>query len=128
MPDALRGHEINWQFESPLQEANSRAKSLAFRETAELMAIAAQMDPGTRFDVDIDKAFRQALGGVAPADWEVPKEIADNAKAQQAQIDRAAQAAQAMSMGADVATKVGGAVQTMGDAAQSVQAAQGVAA
>jgi hypothetical protein len=128
MPDTLRGREINWQFESPLQEANSRAKSLAFRETAELMAMAAQIDPGTRFDVDIDKAFRQALGGVAPADWEVPKEIADSRKAQEAQIQRAQQAAQAMAMGADVATKVGGAVQTMGDAAQSVQAAQGASA
>lgn len=124
MPEQLRGHEINWQFESPLQEANSRAKSIAFRETAELMAIAAQIDPGTRFTVDVDKAFRDALGGVAPADWEVPKEISDSAKAQQAQIDRAMQAAQAMGGAADVATKVGGAVEQLGTAAQSVQAAQ----
>jgi hypothetical protein len=27
MPDPLAGHEIDWQFESPLQAANDRVKS-----------------------------------------------------------------------------------------------------
>lgn len=128
MPDILKGREINWQFESPLQEANDRVKAVSFNDASQLLAQAAQLDPGVRFDLDIDTAFREALGAIVPANWVVPKEQSDNAKAQQAQIDRATQAAQAMAGAADVATKVGGAVQTMGDAAQSVQAAQGVAA
>lgn len=124
MPEILRGHEISWQFESPLQEANSRVKSVAFQETAQLLSMAAQLDPGVRFDVDVDTAFRDAMAGIAPAKWIVPEEVANSRKAQQQQIDRAAQAAQAMGVGADVATRVGGAVQSMGDAAQSVTAAR----
>jgi hypothetical protein len=126
MPDQLKGRQINWQFASPLQEANDRVKVTAFQEAGQLLAQAAQLDPGVRFDLDIDTAFRDALGAIAPAPWVVPTEIANSRKAQEQQIQRATQAAQAMAGAADVATKVGGAVQTMGDAAQSVQMAQGM--
>jgi uncharacterized protein (DUF1778 family) len=125
MPDQLRGKEINWQFESPLQEANERVKATAFTDASQLLAQAAQLDPGVRFDFDVDTAFREALGAVSPANWVVPKEIANAKKAQEQQIQRAQQAAQAMAGAADVATKVGGAVEQMGTAAQSVQAAKG---
>jgi hypothetical protein len=126
MPDQLKGHEINWQFESPLQAANDRLKAEAFNQAGQLLAQAAQLDPGVRFDLDIDTAFREALNGIVPASWIVPKEMADSAKAQEAQIQRAQQAAQAMATGADVAQRVGGAVEQIGTAAQSVQAAQGM--
>jgi hypothetical protein len=82
----------------------------AFQEAGQLLAQAAQLDPGVRFDVDIDTAFRDALGAIRAATWVVPKEIADSKKAQEQQIQRAQQAAQAMAGAADVATKVGGAV------------------
>jgi hypothetical protein len=126
MPDQLKGHEINWQFQSPLQEANDRLKAEAFNQAGQLLAQAATLDPGVRFDLDIDTAFREALNGIVPANWIVPVEVANSKKEQEAQIQRATQAAQAMAGAADVATKVGGAVQTMGDAAQSVQMAQGM--
>jgi hypothetical protein len=125
MPDQLRGHEINWQFESPLQEANSRLKAEAFNQAGQLLAQAAQLDPGVRFDLDIDTAFREALGAIVPANWVVPVEVANSKKAQEAQIQRATQAAQAMAGAADVATKMGGAVEQLGTAAQSIQAANG---
>jgi hypothetical protein len=129
MPDMLQGHEINWQFESPLQAANDRVKSEAFAQSAQLLAQAAQLDPNVRYDLDIDTAFRDALSGVAPAKWLVPKEQADAQKKVAAQQQQAAQAAQALATGADVATKMGTAVQSAGDAAQSVQTARaGVAA
>jgi hypothetical protein len=125
MPDQLKGKELTWQFESPLQAANDRVKSEAFVQAGQLLAQAAELDPGVRFDLDIDTAFRDALGGIVPAKWIVPKEISESKKAQEAQIQKAQQAAQAMAMGAEVATKVGGAVEQMGTAAQTVQAAQG---
>jgi hypothetical protein len=130
MPDILRnyaraGRDINWQFESPLQAANERLKVEAFNQASQLLSQAAQLDPGVRFDVDIDTAFRDALGAVTPATWVVPVEVANSKKAQEQQIQRATQAAQAMAGAADVATKVGGAVEQLGTAAQSVQAARG---
>jgi hypothetical protein len=126
MPDQLKGHEINWQFQSPLQEANDRLKAEAFNQAGQLLAQAATLDPGVRFDLDIDTAFREALNGIVPANWIVPVEVANSKKEQEAQIQRATQAAQAMAGAADVATKVGGAVEQLGTAAQSVHAAQGM--
>ena len=128
MPKILSGREINWQFESPLQAANERVKFQAFQQSAELLAQAAQLDPNVRFDLNVDKAFRDALGAIAPADWVVPEEESNAAKQQAAEVQRAAQAAEALATGADVATRMGTAVQAAGDAAQSVQAAQQVAA
>ncbi len=128
MPEQLRGREITWQFESPLQAANDRLKSEAFNQSAALLAQAAQLDPSVRFDLDVDKAFRDALGGIAPADWIVPEEQANAAKQNERQLQQAQQAAQALSTGADTATRMAGAVEAAGNAAQSVKTAQGMAA
>lgn len=123
MPPVLRGREINWQFESPLQAANERVKSQAFQQSAELLAMAAQIDPAVRYDFNLDKAFRDALGGVAPADWVVPVEAAAAAKQQAEQLQQAEAAAQAMATGADVATRMGTAVKSAGEAQQVLQQA-----
>ncbi|MDB5600747.1 MAG: hypothetical protein JWN71_2791 [Xanthobacteraceae bacterium] len=123
MPPMLRGREINWQFESPLQAANERVKSQAFQQSAELLAMAAQIDPAVRYDFNLDKAFRDALGGVAPADWVVPVEAAAAAKEQAEQLQQAEAAAQAMATGADVATRMGTAVKSAGEAQQVLQQA-----
>lgn len=124
MPEVLKGRELSWQFESPLQAANDRVKSQAFQMSAELLAQAAQIDPAVRFDFNIDKAFRDALNGVAPADWVIPEEQSAEMKQQEALKQQAMQAAEMMATGADVATRMGTAVQSAGDAAQSVAAAR----
>jgi hypothetical protein len=92
-------------------------------QAGQLLTQAAQLDPGVRFDLDIDTAFRDALGGIVPATWIVPKEVSESKKAQEQQIQRRSRRLRRW-LGADVATKVGGAVEQMGTAAQSVQAAQ----
>lgn len=127
MPQVLRGREINWQFESPLQSANDRVKATAFQESAQLLAQAAQLDPNVRFDFNVDKAFRDALSGVAPADWIEDEDASMQAKQQAQQAAMAQQAAQAMATGADVATRMGTAVQSASDAARAAQEA-GIAA
>ncbi|MBZ0149248.1 MAG: head-tail connector protein [Pseudorhodoplanes sp.] len=116
MPQELRGRDVRWQFESPLQAANERAKAQAFVESTQLLATAAQIDPNVQFDFNLDTAFRDALAGVSPASWIVPREDADAARAQTAQMLGAAAAAQALAQGAqgiEAATKMGGAVETM---------------
>ncbi len=125
MPDILKGREINWQFESPLQAANDRVKSQAFQQSMELLAQAAQIDPAVRHDFNLDKAFRDALSGIAPADWQVPEEQAEQGKAQERQMAQLQQAAAAVGQGAEVAGQVGSAVEQMGTAKQSVDAAMG---
>lgn len=113
MPQDLRGRDVRWQFESPLQAANERAKAQAFVESTQLLATAAQIDPNARFDFNLDVAFRDALSGVSPANWIATREEADAGKQQAAQMQQAAAAAQALSQGADVATKMGGAAEAM---------------
>jgi len=123
MPPTLARQDIIWQFESPLQAANERLKSEAFQQSAGLLTQAMQLDPTVRADFDISKAFREALTGVARADWIVPIEQADAAKQHQAQVAAATQAANAMATGADVATRMGTAVESAGKAGQALQAA-----
>lgn len=114
MPDTLDGADIRWQFESPLQAANERAKSQAFLESMNLLNVAAQADPNARFKMNVVKAFGDALKGTgAPADWEVDdREVA-------ARIDQAHQAQQleqtaaVVQKGADVAGQIGGAAQQL---------------
>lgn len=104
IPAVLRGRDIQWRFESPLQAANDRVKSQAFAQSAQLLAQAAQIDPSVRFDVDVAKAFRDALGGVAPSAWIVPEEQAQAAKQQEAEAQLAQQAMQA-AIAANAATE-----------------------
>ncbi len=123
MPEILKGRELSWQFESPLQAANDRAKALAFQQSSALLAEAAQIDPSVRFDFNLDRAFRDALGAIAPAKWVVPEEEAQAARESAAQVQQVEAAAQAMASGADVATRVANAGQAAGNAAQAMQQA-----
>jgi len=116
MPPMLRGKEIDWQFDSPLQAANERAKTQAYQDSAQLLQIAAQIDPMSVHDFNNDNALRDALmGTVASADWVVPKDEADQAKAAEGRKMAMQQAAQA-------AAVAGQAAQHVGKGAQDLQA------
>lgn len=123
MPQALRGKDIVWQFESPLQAANERIKAEAFKASGDLLATAAAMAQAEQYDFDVSKALREALAGVARADWIVPQEKADAARAQGEEMRQAMAAAQALAAGAGVAGEVAGAAKTAGEAGQALQAA-----
>jgi len=117
MPRELRGQDIRWQFESPLQAATERAKSEAFLQAAQLLEVAAQIDPMTKHDFDCATAFRDAMIGTgAPPKWVPDKERANKAKEAEAQQQQAMQMAQAAATAAAVAQQVG-------DAGQSLKAA-----
>jgi hypothetical protein len=114
MPEELRSQEIRWQFESPLQQAFERAKTEAFMQVANVTQLAAGVDPGIIHDIDISKAYRDAVtGSGAPADWLVPEEMAKESRAQAAKQQMAAQLAETVGAGADVAGKVGAGIQQL---------------
>lgn len=124
MPQILRGQDIRWTFESPLQAATERAKSQAFLQTAELLKVAAEADPTTIHDVDVSAAFRDAVTGTgAPADWIVPKDKADAAKMMAAKMAQAQQQMAAAQQVAATATAAGEAGQSLSLGAQSLQSA-----
>lgn len=69
-PDVLRGADVRFEFESPLQQTSERAKAQAFQEAAGLVSMVREIDPDAIEVLDIRKAFSDALDGVqVPADW-----------------------------------------------------------
>lgn len=114
IPEQLAGHEITWQFESPLQAANERAKSQAFVEASNLLALAAQLDPTAKHRFNVGKAFGEALMGTgAPADWVISEEDAAQAVAAEQQAMAMQQMAGMVGTGAQIAQDVGKAGQEL---------------
>ena len=121
MPKVLAGQDVRFTFESPLQAAQTRANSQAFLATAQVLQVAAQLDPMVVHDMDMDRAFRDAAeGSGAPAAWFVDEQVADQKK-EQARQEQAQQAAQAQQMamlqqGAAAASDAGSAAKNFNQA------------
>jgi len=125
IPPALLGQEIRFKFESPLQEAAGRDVATAFQESAQLLGIAAQIDPDSVHEFDARSAFRDALVGIsAPARWIVPDQQALQSRQVADQAKQLTTAASAVSGAAGVATQVGTAAQALQQAGLVPQAGQ----
>lgn len=75
LPKSLRGFAIpgegdrQFEFESPLRAAASRAKAGQLVEAGQIITAAAQGDASVPLMFDFKKASRDALHGVAPSSW-----------------------------------------------------------
>lgn len=114
IPQELRGQEVVFQFESPLQEARERAKYQQFLQVANLTQTAAGADTGVVHEINISKAYRDAVTATgAPPDWLNPVEYSQQLRAQQQKQEMAAKLAATIGAGADVAGKVGAGIQQL---------------
>lgn len=117
LPPSLSGLEIQWQFQSPLSEAADRKKGAQYMETANLLAVASQVDPSAAMMVDAKVALRDALEGIGtPAKWLIGEE-------QVAAAEEAARQAQAVAATVQGVGDVAGVAEQAGNALQSLQAA-----
>lgn len=124
MPEKLMGHDLKFEFETPMKAAAAKAKVQAFQTSGQIVAAAAQLDPSSVSNFDVDKAARDAVGGTgAPADWLRSEDEVKKMKAASAQVAQQQAAATAMAHGADVATRVAGAAKSAGEARQALQGA-----
>jgi hypothetical protein len=124
MPQALRGQEIRFQFDTPLQAASEKQKAEAFRNVTQLTVEAAQIDPSVALNLDVDTAYREAVYGAGgPADWILPKDQVAKLKAQKQQEAAAAQQAQQVAHGTDIAANMATAAKSGGQAVQALQQA-----
>jgi hypothetical protein len=116
IPEALSGQEIQFRFESPLQEAVERQKASIFVEGQGLVAQAVQVDPSAVSVVDAPRALREALLGIgmSPANIRSEEQVAKIAAAD-AQAAQTQQLLASLQQGADVA-------KTAGEAADAFQA------
>jgi hypothetical protein len=122
MPPILASRDIIWQFESPLQAANERVKAEAFQQSAQLLAMARRSIRPSRPTSTCPRrsAMRSRRG---PGRLDRSGGTGRRGEASRGAEKAAMEAANAMATGADVATRMGTAVQSAGDAAQSLQAA-----
>lgn len=139
MPEILRGQDVRFQFDSPLQEATERVKAQTFAQAGQLLLQAVQVEMAAKQADsvlteawDMDRAWRDALVGIgSPADWMVDEKVAAErietrrraaaeAQAKQAELAAHAQTAQ-------LAQVAGDAGQSMADARmKGAMADQGV--
>ncbi len=108
MPEALRGRTVDYSYDNPLEDARKQSATNSFRAMTETTAMATQVyGPSIVKNVDHNKAFREAILGVAPPDWLVDED----------------EAAEAVQMEEDVAT-AGQAMQEVGAMAETEAAIQ----
>jgi hypothetical protein len=115
-PDEVRGLELKWQFDSPLSDAARKEDAFSFKEAADLLAIAGQIDPALVKEYDARDAFRKALRAIkAP--------VVDEKDA-----EAAAGEAQEMQSMQEIMSMVGAGAQTVEQVGKAGQALGGVAA
>jgi hypothetical protein len=110
VPQILRkpDTDLRWEFDSPLQAAQERAKATSFVEMCGLLKTAAEFDPNVVADVEFDDAFRDALtGNGTPAKWIKPKPQADKDKAEMREQQAAEDAAKMAGQAGAIAEQIG---------------------
>jgi hypothetical protein len=118
IPQSLRGGDVQFKFVSPFREATERVKGQKFKETAEMLAVAAQFDPGLASVVDPETALRDALRGIGmPATWERPVEDYDGIRQAQEQEAQAQKMLAGAERGAAIAEQAGSANKLLAEAA-----------
>jgi hypothetical protein len=124
MPESLRDAEVQFKFESPLQEATERIKGQRFQEAGALIAAAVQLDPRTAAIPNASVALRDALNGIGvPAMWINSEEQVAQIEQQQQQQQQQQQMLATLERGAGVAADMGKASQAFATANAQVPAA-----
>jgi hypothetical protein len=108
MPEELSEQEIQFRFESPLQEAVERQKASVFIEAKGLVAEAVALDPSSAAIIRAPEALREALLGIgfSAANMRDEKEIAEIQAAQE-QAMQQQQLLNVLGQGADIAKTAG---------------------
>lgn len=112
IPKSLRGQDVQFTFESPLQAAIGQEKQGLLQNTAQMLGIAAQIDPTVTADIDIRTAFRDAIDGFGvPAKWMRSEDDANAIIRQQQDQQQVQQATEEVQQGADVMQNIAAAAQ-----------------
>jgi hypothetical protein len=114
MPKSIRGQDIQFKFQSPLQGALEQQKGAEFNNAKAMLAEAAALDPGAVNMIDVRIALRDALEGIGtPIAWMrsgQQMQAIDQQNAQQAQTQ---QLLDTLQKGANVAKTTGDAMQSL---------------
>lgn len=114
LPDGLRGADVSWTFQSPIEETQTRLLAEQCMETMNLVAAAQQSGIIRSSPIHGDKMLKDAVRGIGgPATWRKT----DDEMAAEEQMAQAKQqlggALQEIAAGAEVAGAIGGATQQL---------------
>jgi hypothetical protein len=104
IPQALRGKDVKFSFHNPLREAMSKKKTIAFQDSAQLIAAAAQIDQSALAEINVSNMLQDAMTGAgAPVRWFKTEEEKTAEKEAMAQRQQMAQMMQMAEAGAGIA-------------------------
>lgn len=103
IPEALRGADVKFKFQTPLQAAMDLAKVGQFQQAQALLANALQIDPAAADEFNTGAAFRDALSGAqVPAAWMRSTREKQALRDRREQVERE----QALAAGGKVASEI----------------------
>jgi hypothetical protein len=102
-PPSMRGQDVEFEFESPLREALDKAKAQQFIEAGQLITHAMQFDQSAGYITDYQKATRDVLSAVMPAEWMRTEDEVANMQKNAAAQARQQQMLDLMAKGSEVA-------------------------
>ncbi len=107
IPEPLRGKDVRFRFVNPLREAMAKRKVMAFQESTQILAAAAQFKPDALAAIDVNTMLRDALHGAgAPATWFKSDEMMAAEQAEATQMQQMQKLAGMIGTGAEVAKSV----------------------
>lgn len=107
MPKELQGADVEYTYDNPLQDAQRQNKAFAFNTSMGIVKAAKELlKPGVTEHFDDAQAFRDAIAGVAPPNWLVDEDKANEAMKQAEEGQTAGGAVAEMGGVADVASKL----------------------
>jgi hypothetical protein len=107
-PQALRGQEVDFAFESPLHDAIEEQKGQKFQQAQQLIGSAIALDPACAFVPKAEVALRDALLGIGvPAAWINNADYVAKAKEAAQQQAAAQQQLAAMEQASNAAKNLG---------------------
>lgn len=79
MPKELRGQHVDVTYDNPIEDARKLAKTQAYRGSMEVIKMANEVDPTASKQFNHPVAFRDAISGIAPPDWLLEENDAEEA-------------------------------------------------
>lgn len=110
IPESLQGTDIEFEFVSPITQAQDQKKVAQFHQALDIITLAAGVDPDARYILDVKTSARDALqGGEVQAKWLFSPQVSADMVAQAAQQAQTQQMLDQVQQGSEIAKNLTGA-------------------
>ena len=113
-PKSLEGGDISFDYQNPLRTAMDHQLVGQYSEMVEALRAAFELDPAIAKQVDLQKAFRDTAGAVAPVKWLRPVEEAKQLVQEEMERQKIAQELEAAKVGSEAGKNIGQAAKDLG--------------